>query len=68
MRVRQRQGPSGASSPLRLGLLSTAPNGTDLDVETGSTNLRTLDLEAQADRETVLNELRSLERTLLGKG
>ena len=66
MRVRQAQSP--AQSPLRLGLVATAPNGTAMDVHTASTNLRTLDLDAPDDRKTVLRELRTLEREFLEGG
>lgn len=68
MRVRQRQIPADSVSALRLGIIATAENGTDLEVHTGSTNLRTIDLEAERDRETVLAELRSLEQTFLERG
>jgi hypothetical protein len=60
MRVRQAQMPT--TSPLRLGLVSTAPNGTAMDVQTAPTHLRGLDLEAPSDRTTVLDALRTLER------
>lgn len=62
MRVRQGQAPADATTPLRLGIIATAENGTALDVQTASTNLRTLDLEAESGREVVLRELRTLER------
>lgn len=65
MRVRQRQVPGDATSPLRLGLIVTADNGTGLNVQTGSVNLRDLDLGTSADRETVLDELHTLEREFL---
>ena len=63
MRVRQAQMP--AQSPLRLGLVATAPNGTAMDVQTAPTNLRGLDLEAPSDRTTVLDALQALERQWL---
>ncbi len=65
MRVRQRQVPGDATSSLRLGLIVTAENGTGMDVRTGSANLRDLDLDTTHDRETVLDELRTLERDFL---
>jgi hypothetical protein len=65
MRVRQGQVPGDAASPLRLGLIVTAENGTALDVKTGSANLRDLDVTTRPDRETVLEELRALEEALL---
>ena len=64
MRVRQSQAPADATSALRLGIIETAKNGTTLEVRTASTNLRTLDLQDKGDRETVLRELRALEREL----
>jgi len=65
MRVRQGQASADATTPLRLGIIATAENGTALDVQTASTNLRTLDLDAEPDREAVLRELRALEREFL---
>lgn len=65
MRVRQGQVPGDARSPLRLGLIVTAQNGTGMDIQTGSANLRDLDLETNEDRETVLDELRTLEQEFL---
>lgn len=65
MRVRQGQMPGDASAPLRLGLVVTAANGTALDVNTGSANLRDLDVATTADRRTVLSELRDLEAAFL---
>ena len=64
MRVRQAQVPGEADSPLRLGLIVTAENGTALDVKTGSANLRDLDV-AGPDREAVLRDLRALEEAFL---
>ena len=66
MRVRQAQ--ASADSPLRLGLIVTADNGTALNVHTASTNLRTMDLGDANDRETVLQELRELEQAFLSEG
>lgn len=65
MRVRQGQVPGDATSPLRLGLVVTAENGTALDVKTGSENLRDLDVTSLSDRKTILKELRALEEALL---
>ncbi|GEM_PF-3654915 len=65
MRTRQAQLPADAKSPLRVGLVATAQNGTALDVQTAPTNLRTLDLDDPDDCETVLHELRALERAFL---
>ncbi len=65
MRVRQGQATADATTPLRLGIIATAEDGTALDVQPASTNLRTLDLEAEEDREAVLRELRALERAFL---
>lgn len=65
MRVRQRQVPGNASSPLRLGLIVTADNGTGLNIQTGSVNLRDIDLPTKRDRQTVLDELHALERDFL---
>ena len=65
MRVRQGQVPGDATSPLRLGLVLTAENGTAMDVKTGSANLRDLDVMTTADRRTVLSDLRDLEQALL---
>jgi len=65
MRVRQRQVPADATSPLRVGIIETAENGTSLDIHTASTDLRTLDLQVRADQQTVLHELRTLEREFL---
>lgn len=65
----------GCASPTRppmhhralgLGIIETAQNGIAPEVRTASTNLRTLDLQDEDDRETVLRELRALERELLG--
>ena len=66
MRVRQSHASADAPSTLRLVIIETAQNGTALEVRTASTNLRTLDLQDEDDRETVLRELRALERELLG--
>ncbi len=65
MRVRQRQIPGDATTPLRLGIVVTAEGGTALDIHTGSANLRSLDPATAADRETVLQDLRTLEQTFL---
>jgi hypothetical protein len=65
MRVRQRQVPGDATTTLRLGLIVTAENGTGLDVQTGSVNLHDLDLDTSTDRQTVLDELKTLEREFL---
>ncbi|MFB6248115.1 MAG: hypothetical protein ABEL97_06060 [Salinibacter sp.] len=65
MRVRQGQVPGDASSPLRLGLVVTAENGTALDVKTGSVNLRDLEVATPPDRQTVLSEIRDLEQAFL---
>lgn len=65
MRVRQSQASADARSSLRLGIIETAQNGTALEVRTASTNLRTLDLQDEDDRGTVLRELRALEREFL---
>ena len=68
MRVRQRQVSGDATTPLRLGLIVTAEGGTALDVLTGSENLRSLDFTTDADRETVLQDLRALEQAFLSEG
>ena len=65
MRTRQAQAPTDAESPLQLGLIVTAENGTALDVHTASLNLRTVDLDDADDRETVLDALRTLEQKFL---
>lgn len=68
MRVRQRQVPGDATTPLRLGLVVTDEGGTALDVLTGSANLRDLDLAAAPGREAVLDDLRTLEQEFLSRG
>lgn len=65
MRVRQRQVPGDATSPLRLGLIVTRQNGTGMDIQTGSVNLRDLDLASSGDRAILLDELRNLEQKFL---
>jgi hypothetical protein len=67
MRVRQRQVPGDATTPLRLGLVVTAEGGTALDVLTGSANLRDLDLATATGREAVLDDLRTLEQEFLSR-
>jgi hypothetical protein len=67
MRVRQAQVPGDAGSPLRLGLVITAENGTALDVKTGAADLRDLDV-AGPDRAAVLRDLRDLEEAFLSDG
>jgi len=68
MRTRQAQAPTDAQSPLRLGLVVTAENGTNLDVHTASLNLRTVDLDDPDDREPVLRALRDLKRQFRADG
>lgn len=65
IRIRLRSTPAGGESPLRLAIIQVTDAGTDMETETAPLPIQEIDFQSEADRKTLLQALRELERSAL---